>query len=403
MDQTASDSGYGELNQDSFPVKRVLRRSVKSDLSTIRTIALSPDGTYLALGFDSGLIEIRRTAGSMNAIRLFTTGAQVSSIIWHPLVRDCFIAGSTNGVIQTVILKKNQRNDTQKMFKLNNYVVTMALNHDASLLAVAFGRKVALLSNWLSDSVEDVQVSYLATRSLTPKNSLGLAQNIYFLDEYTLLVFFLHQAISFSTVHPFAAGWSLPAVDRAWFGGTALSPAKDQFITANLIDGLDLYSVPGKRWLRTHEYNTTATGPPQSRLHSVSYLNARTVVSGHTQSFLVVVRDTRRAGPARFQQIFLPLNSSMDRVTHTVITGRINNKPVIVAVNGEGRHSALYILDVLFFHSPSAERPFRQQDVPWIASIISTLVAILVLGIYFQVREASKACQKALELLDLNT
>ena len=80
-----------------------------------------------------------------------------------------------------------------------------------------------------------------------------------------------------------------------------------------MIDGLDLYSIPGKRWLRTHEFRTTARGPSKSRLHSVSYLNARTVVSGHTQSFIVVVRDTHRAGPAKFQQFFVPLNAEIDR------------------------------------------------------------------------------------------
>ena len=51
-------SHSGELDQDSFPVKKILRWSHKSNVSTIRTIALSPDGAYLALGFDSGLIEV---------------------------------------------------------------------------------------------------------------------------------------------------------------------------------------------------------------------------------------------------------------------------------------------------------------------------------------------------------
>ena len=53
-------------------------------------------------------MQLRTTAGSMVVVRLFTTGAQVNSIIWHPLVRDCFIAGSTNGTIHTVIIKPNQ-------------------------------------------------------------------------------------------------------------------------------------------------------------------------------------------------------------------------------------------------------------------------------------------------------
>jgi hypothetical protein len=48
-----------DFNQDSFLLKKVLRRSHKSDTSTIRVVALSQDGTYLAAGFDSGLIEVR--------------------------------------------------------------------------------------------------------------------------------------------------------------------------------------------------------------------------------------------------------------------------------------------------------------------------------------------------------
>jgi WD40 repeat protein len=54
----ASTPDSDKFNQNSFPVKMVLRRSLKSDLSTIRTIALSPDGVYLVSGFDSGLVEV---------------------------------------------------------------------------------------------------------------------------------------------------------------------------------------------------------------------------------------------------------------------------------------------------------------------------------------------------------
>ena len=106
-----------------------------------------------------------------------------------------------------------KRNDTHKVYKVDNYIITMALNHDASLLAVAFGRKIALLSNWFSgkltllgtttevtnftslDSMDDAQISYLSTKGLMPKSPLGLPQNIYFLDEYNLIVFFLHRVM----------------------------------------------------------------------------------------------------------------------------------------------------------------------------------------------------------------
>jgi WD40 repeat protein len=115
-----------DLNQDSFPLKKVLRRSHKSDTSTIRVVALSQDGTYLTAGFDSGLIEVSNhdsalrvssyasdckvhtTTGSMNPVRLFTAGAQVNCIVWHPMVLDCFMAGSTNGHIHTITLSPSR-------------------------------------------------------------------------------------------------------------------------------------------------------------------------------------------------------------------------------------------------------------------------------------------------------
>jgi hypothetical protein len=47
----------------------------------------------------------------------------------------------------------------------------MALNHDASLLAVAFGRKIALLSNWFSGglSLLGICITYIL-----PTSSLSL-------------------------------------------------------------------------------------------------------------------------------------------------------------------------------------------------------------------------------------
>ena len=50
----------------------------------------------------------------MDAIRLFYTGAQVNSIIWHPLLPDYFVSGSTNGNIHAVILKRTQVSSVMK-------------------------------------------------------------------------------------------------------------------------------------------------------------------------------------------------------------------------------------------------------------------------------------------------
>ena len=103
--------------------------------------------------------------------------------------------------------------DVHKVCKVKNYIITMALNHDASLLAIAFGRRIAILSDWLSGSAHyfakfpgfdilldfektsQLQVSYLSTKGVVPKTSLGLPQNMHFIDKDTLLVFFLHQVM----------------------------------------------------------------------------------------------------------------------------------------------------------------------------------------------------------------
>ena len=59
MSTPSHDSG--ELNKNSFPLKKVLSRSDKGDSSTIRVVSLSLDGAYLAVGFESGLIEVGPT------------------------------------------------------------------------------------------------------------------------------------------------------------------------------------------------------------------------------------------------------------------------------------------------------------------------------------------------------
>jgi hypothetical protein len=115
----------------------------------------------------------------------------------------------------TIADLKIKQKDTHRVLKVDNYIVAMALHDDASLLAVAFGTKVALLSNWLSgkwlphtvhiayisyffayvDSGEDVQMSYLSANSFVPKSPLALPQDLYFVDEHTLVVIFIHRVM----------------------------------------------------------------------------------------------------------------------------------------------------------------------------------------------------------------
>jgi hypothetical protein len=45
------------------------------------------------------------------------------------------------------------------------------------------------------------------------------------------------------------------------------------------------------------------------------------------------------------------------------------------------------------------DQPDVQQAISLLASMISLIVGIVVVGIYFQVRDASKVCRRALELL----
>ena len=60
------------------------------------------------------------------------------------------------------------------MYNLHNYLLRLSLS---------------------LDSRDDIQISYLSTRGLMPKSSLGVPQNLYFLDEYTVVVFFLHRVM----------------------------------------------------------------------------------------------------------------------------------------------------------------------------------------------------------------
>ena len=87
--------------------------------SSIRTIAFSPTGAYVATGDDKGYLvvryvsfrcspylklswQIRLTRDNYPRVRVFKVDSRIRSIVWHPVIHQALLVGCGNGSVHKI-------------------------------------------------------------------------------------------------------------------------------------------------------------------------------------------------------------------------------------------------------------------------------------------------------------
>lgn len=108
-----STMGTIDVNSSSLSVSRIVSRAASNDTSTMITVQLSPDGNYFAVGFRSGLLEVKfismlfiysLTVHEVHDTFHFRIYRQISlgdtivtTLAWHPTFPRTLVAGTKNG------------------------------------------------------------------------------------------------------------------------------------------------------------------------------------------------------------------------------------------------------------------------------------------------------------------
>ncbi|KAJ3505878.1 hypothetical protein NLJ89_g7184 [Agrocybe chaxingu] len=353
-----------------FKLLHTLDRATE-DTSSCYAVALSVNGRFLACGFASGIVEIKET-GSYKTVRIFDTGARVTCIRWHPQIPRHVVVGSQNGNVHAIRLGHKADEDTYRVVELMGYVTDIAFNEDGSQIAVAYAAWVVLVNNPFAErssrSLEWLPTDVGFTQAEDANDVFFTPLGVHYLDEYTLLIVYIHHASAFQTAHPYGRRWSFESVSRhSWMSRSALSPDRRQLVACSLTDAVERYSIPRQDFLRTHEHSPELSQRGrQNRAFGVAHLNNQAVVVGNNSSNMAIIVDYGRANEGRRRYKFHQFQlNTFDQVTHTVVAGRINGQPIVVAVNGDGQDTMIYIVGVDY----ALAEPRIAMDIPPVTSL----------------------------------
>ncbi|KIK04945.1 hypothetical protein K443DRAFT_52733, partial [Laccaria amethystina LaAM-08-1] len=65
-------------------------------------ISFSPDGEFVALAEEAGLVTIRRTRGPWTILRTYRAGKNIRGLVWHPTRSYVLFVGTGAGHIYTI-------------------------------------------------------------------------------------------------------------------------------------------------------------------------------------------------------------------------------------------------------------------------------------------------------------
>ncbi|KAJ2931544.1 hypothetical protein H1R20_g5547, partial [Candolleomyces eurysporus] len=291
----------------------------------LTSIALSPDGEYLATATISGTVSIRSVRDSGRKVQSLNAGTsvKVSALLWGPVTqtgRPLFIA-SSNGFINCVTYRGT--NFTENPPTLTSgfvpaLVTSMALNPSSSILAVAYDYTVRLLDLPLPGTdatTARVYVGRLVWMELTengrsiqslPVRSHPWPIKLEWLSDTVICIGLFSKivAVDISTAIP-KTSWTIEAPHASQLGSFAISPSKKLIAATNLRSGVDWFDVNSSQFIST-------TAVEDDYLESnymlpIFFLGEKSFVCGHNTGSAIIggngldgVRQIASGNPVRY-------------------------------------------------------------------------------------------------------
>ncbi|KAJ2932595.1 hypothetical protein H1R20_g4500, partial [Candolleomyces eurysporus] len=122
----------------------------------VSILRLSPDGQHLAYGDDAGLVTIVNSSTLQTLVQL-EAGSAIQCLLWHPSKPGNILVAAVSGYINDIQIEDSEKgiqdaeDFTMRALRIKGFITAMALDNDATVLAVAFDDKVQILPYPLHD------------------------------------------------------------------------------------------------------------------------------------------------------------------------------------------------------------------------------------------------------------
>ncbi|KIJ91801.1 hypothetical protein K443DRAFT_14092 [Laccaria amethystina LaAM-08-1] len=284
--------------------------------STITAISFSPDGKFVALADENGLVTIRRTRGLWAVLRTYRAGKNIRGLVWHPTRLYVLFVGTGAGHLYTIPI--NQGNDVARCRKVLGFIHCIAVGNNGLNLALGYCEHNRAVVCLVEEPTFDLErpITLLREGEDTPH------QVKYVGPDKLLIAYFEHpQFLLIDLKPPHSTIWSMEPPTGSYIGGICLSPSLDHMAVTNLTSGIDFYDILGGKFVTTAPFNPLApTGC--NRLVGVVYANEDIVVAGHTNGDAVGVLTNDLEAPQMFKTNYTR-NTALPclRIAHGIADG----------------------------------------------------------------------------------
>ncbi|KAH9480139.1 hypothetical protein JR316_0006736 [Psilocybe cubensis] len=337
----------------------------------IQVLKLSPNGSLLAIGDESGLLDIKfrypeGQGRGWESIRLYNTGGAVRAIVWHPMHPNILFSGSANGNIYRIEIKKDPKDDDICCGEVPAFIHHLSLSEDGEKLSICYGYSVAIVLDVFHDPKILGRIVPLDLPQFSETGRIvdcPVPRAAFYLNDNVLLVILLGSCgiLAFSTSTG-VLKWRISLAPNSMIGSCAISPSRERLAVKNLANGIDWYSTSHQRYV-----GTTLLENTHQFIVDIAFLDEETVAIGSQGSVLLATFGFNSpTGVFNTEDYY-------SKSVQTVACGIISKYPVILSVsprragNTNGRNAIIHIARIepqFSDHRPFVLEDSRQIQIP---------------------------------------
>uniref|UniRef100_A0A8H7Y961 Uncharacterized protein n=1 Tax=Psilocybe cubensis TaxID=181762 RepID=A0A8H7Y961_PSICU len=297
------------------------------------SLKLSPDGRFLAIGNDVGLLEIyaHRTESSWGRICMYESGAPIRALVWHPVQPATIFCGSANGCLHRITIIPNGINNVDTA-EISGYIHLLQFSPDGGSLAIGHGQSLSIVKDpfMFSDDLGTLEKLNLPLQSdIQNFTEYQLARGVFFASKRIVIVTFLgRKGIMAFSLRDFNPKWSIQLRDNTFLGSAAISPSGERLAVMNLTDGIDFYSTTHRRLLSTTRYGLSTRNPPRNLIVDIIFIDEDTVAFGHSDGYVAFAT----FGIGEISRTFSIDGHRFRAPIQTITFGFVERRPFVFAI-----------------------------------------------------------------------
>ncbi|KAF9455524.1 hypothetical protein BDZ94DRAFT_1316144, partial [Collybia nuda] len=250
--------------------------NIVGDYGIITAISFSPNGEFLAIAGEAGLVVILET-NDWQARHIFSTSVPIRALCWKPYNNGLFFVGCGNG---DIMLMGFPPEATRLIHNFPGIFISISFSKDGSKLAVAFANKVFICCD-----INDERST--PTFHEIPFEEDCHIRNLHFANEKLLVVSLLDHnhdvAHGHSVDAPFAKLWNIQRHSslQGALMGSAISPSGLNLAILSQ-EGINWYSITALSLLKTTALERI------NNLVTMHFMSENTIFSGSNRKYVIM-------------------------------------------------------------------------------------------------------------------